>query len=816
MSKRARDMAMRYFNKGVSLIEKGLHEKALETLEKAEEQAKEADSPQIQVAVLQTYADILFAHDRKKEAIERYYTVSELIEEKPDYLSHEQRANMFSNMALALEKEGRKEEARDKYLISVENYRELLDKDTGNLPEISNAISTMNNMGALLAEMGKNKEAVYILVEALDLYGTPDSIEEKHQHKRTTILENLLNIPLEGTEGIDKNRYSELLEQYAEINDTNRGSLKMSTALRNVAHMNEKEGNTEDAFRKLEEALEIASNHFDRKADDPVSKKMLIDLLRDMNRLLENEEQSEKLLDMYDVVLRMSRKLLASMPENTSYQLNVAFSLNIIANLLKDTGRIEEAIGNMEESVAISLNVLEKEKDDSLSVQAIVAMTEDMLELIAMSDDNSKKLELYSRFDEKLKACGEENLDTGLISATIATESGRILSENGNYPGALESFKKALHTYETVRHATGDVSKMNDILENVAETQRSMGLADEALGSYMKLVKIGVSPEKYSKKIDEILQDKEKLAVEKGNIEMLKREYEKIIDSRTEMLGLIPDNDGKNTENIRQLQEKIADLMAGTGQEREALQMYELLQETDDSDRYKNKIIKTLEKINLSATGRHEADELETLEFLISKYNSLVKTAEKDSSVIERRAGLIEKMAHVLSEKGEAEKSGDMFENALHAYTDLSELQPENATPIEKIAAIHVRIAEIATGTGNGEEAERRYENALENYRFLLITNPSSISYQLDYAGILDGMGALYLNMALHAEAKRSYEGALKAYGEVMESEPGNRAFRTNVTITLENLGYVLELMGRKEDAMWMYENARKINDGIE
>lgn len=813
MSKKARDMAMRHFNKGVDLVEKGLHEKALQTLEQAEKEAKESDSPDLLTVVLQTYGDMLFSSERAAEALERYYAASEILEKNPDFLPPGQRANMFSNMALILEKKGKKEEALDKYNIAVENYRDISDSADY---DISNAVSTMNNMGALLGETGRLAEAYEILNEALNLLDSYGTDNEPQQQKRITVLENIFNIPLEETEDIDKNRYSELIEQFILIDDTNRGSLKMSKALRNIALIHEKQGEKEAALKKLEDALEIASGHFDRNADDPVSRKMLVDILRDMNRLLEDEKQSEKLLEMYGTILQMSRKLLASMPENTSYQLNVAFSLNIIGNLLRNEGRVAEATEKIKESVDIAVDVFEKEKDDSSSVRVVVSIIEDMLDIIDITDNGSSRLELYSSLESKLRVFGEDNLEIGLIVASICSGKGKILNSRQRYAEALESFGKALVIYETVRHATGDISDMEYVLEDMAQTQTGMGLADEALESYMRLVKLGTSAEKYAAHIERILQEKEKAAMEKGNIEIMRREYEKIIGIRTDMLGLIPDDAGKNAENIRLLQEKIADIMAATDKIAEALQMYEQLQEADGSDRYTSKIIKTLEKMNSRGSWQQDESDLEKLQFMLSRYESILGNSERNSVLMQKRAGLIEKIAFVLLEKGETDKSGGMYRDALKVYAGISEIEPANAYPVERIAAIHARMAEIAGNCGNTEEAESRYESSLQTYNMLMDANPASISYRLDYAGILDGMGAFYLKMSLHSRAKTSYEKALKAYGDLMDFDPSNSSFRENVTITLENLGYVLELMGRKEDAMWMYENARKLHEGIE
>jgi len=820
MSKRARDMAFRHFNKGVSLIEKGLHEDALKSFEQAEEQAKEAESPQILVAVLQTYADLLFSHDKKNAAVERYITASDILEKNPKYLAPEQRASMFSNMGTALENIEKKEEARDKYEISAQIYRELIEKEPSNTSHISNAVSTLNNMGALLAEMGENDEALERFEEAFTLYEKTSENEKddpEYQLKRITILGNLLNIPVESASKMDGERYGQLLEMYLEeTRENNVESSKVPRALQNFARILENEGKHDAAYMKLQETLEIVSKQFDEDPDDPVNRKMLSKLLRDMNWLLENEEQSDKLLEKHELILEMSRKLLASMPSNTSYQLNVAFSLDIIGNLLKERGRIEEAMQRIEESVDIALQALQIELEDDSSLQAGVSIIEDMLALVEQTDDIDTKLGFYEKLETKILTVSQESLEFGLINAGICYEIAKIFTEKGAYTEALENFKKALMTFETVTHATGDDSKMNEVLENIAQTQLSLGQIDDALSSYIQLIKTGCSDRGYTDRIDEILLEKEKRASNTGNVEVLRKEYENILDIRTELLGLVPDENGKDASKIKELQEKIADIMLAMGQNREALQVYEQLHETENTNIYLPKILKVLEKIKLSADTKQESEELEILEFLLTKYNKLLETNGNDVSIHIKRAYLIENIAQALSEKGETEESGYMCNYALDAYKVLAELETENMFPIERVAALHAKVAELATSQNNVDEAKARYEMSLETYRSLMDLSPSNTAHKLDYAGVLDGIASFFLSVEMHTDAKKSYETALKTYAEIMELEPDNPAYRSNVTITLQNLGYTLELMGRKEDALWMYETARKIDEGIE
>ena len=815
MSKRARDMAYRHFNKGVSLIEKGQHENALEILKQAAEQAKEADSPQIEVAVLQTYADLLFSQGKKEEALERYIKAADIVENDPDFLLPEQRANMFSNMALVLENAGRKIEAGDRYSIAAQNYRDLVQKDPSNDSHIANMVSTLNNMGALFAETGKYDRAFDAFDEALKLQeGMDGETQDENSilQKKKTIRENLLNIPLENASEMEKEKYEKLLQLYMEeAENEGEKSLKVAVILQNSAHVLENEGEKDAAFSKLEEALEIASKFIDNEEKAESGRKTSIGILRDMNRLLESEEENQKLMEKYGLILEESRKILASEPENTSYQLNVAFSLDIIGNLLKESGNIADAIRNIEESVDIVVNALQNEIDDDSTIHAAVAIIEDMLSLAELEEENESKLNLYRQLGDKIGKSGQDNLELGLISADICRETGLILAEEKKYPEALENFKKALSIYETVKHATGDDSKMNEVLKNTAMAQFDLGRYDEALISYMQLIKSGDTGREISDRVDIILLELEKKADNIGDVEYISKEYDRILEIRTELLGIMPDLEGKNAERIKEIQGKKADIMVAMGQLIEALDLYEQLQENEKSGRYIPKIIKLLEKMEMSASNEQIDKKLETLKFLLSKYNVLVEKHPDNIQILFNKASVIDGIAYTLSEKGETEESGYMCNYALEAYSELAALEPENMYPVERIAALNTRLAELAVGAGIANEAEQRFLTSLETYRNLMNADPSNIEYELDHAGVLDGMGAFFLNAGMYGEAKKSYENALRSYASIMDQNPENMTYKSYVTITLENLGYVLELMGRKDDANWMYESAKRI-----
>jgi tetratricopeptide (TPR) repeat protein len=223
--------------------------------------------------------------------------------------------------------------------------------------------------------------------------------------------------------------------------------------------------------------------------------------------------------------------------------------------------------------------------------------------------------------------------------------------------------------------------------------------------------------------------------------------------------------------------------------------------------------------MEMSVSKEEIGKKLETLKFLLSKYNVLADKYSDNIQILVNKASVIDGIAYALSEREESEESAHMYNCALEAYSELAALEPENLFSVERIAALNSRLAELAVGAGIANEAEKRFITSLETYRNLMNADPSNIEYELDHAGVLDGMGSFFLNAGMYSEAKKSYENALRSYAAIMDQNPDNRTYRSYVRITLENLGYVLELMGRNDDANWMYESAKRIeeeNQGIE
>ncbi|MGB9928441.1 MAG: tetratricopeptide repeat protein [Methanosarcina sp.] len=168
-------LLLKQIHSAVSQIKKGKLDKALETLDKAENAARKAKANDALYYVLFTRGSILYTASKYDEALETYEKTlivgEELLKtdpENPDYLHY--RGTVLSNTANLLKKKGEKARAAEYYFQARQTYLSLMTKDPDNAVFNSYAGENLNNYAVLLAETGSFSQACEVLKEAIGIY----------------------------------------------------------------------------------------------------------------------------------------------------------------------------------------------------------------------------------------------------------------------------------------------------------------------------------------------------------------------------------------------------------------------------------------------------------------------------------------------------------------------------------------------------------------------------------------------------------------------------------------------------------------------
>ena len=178
-------LLLKQIHSAVSQIKKGKLDKALETLDKAENASRKVKANDALYYVLFTRGSILYTASKYDEALETYEKTlivgEELLKtdpENPDYLHY--RGTVLSNTANLLKKKRENARAVNHYSQAKQIYSNLMLKDPNNAVFCSYAGENLNNYAALLAETCSFSEGCEILKEAIEIY--EKLLEEKPEN----------------------------------------------------------------------------------------------------------------------------------------------------------------------------------------------------------------------------------------------------------------------------------------------------------------------------------------------------------------------------------------------------------------------------------------------------------------------------------------------------------------------------------------------------------------------------------------------------------------------------------------------------------
>lgn len=173
-----REEAIKYFNRTVDLMQEGKPEESLESLQKAEKAAQEAESGAILFHTLKARGQILQSLGRLEEAMETYSfslkTSEELLSEDPEnelYIDTVRlNLNNIGNLGNIFQRMGNFAFSKECYEIGLEACQKLRDSYPENEFYCMYIGNTLNNLGELLFSMGRIEEAQEKYEKALGIY----------------------------------------------------------------------------------------------------------------------------------------------------------------------------------------------------------------------------------------------------------------------------------------------------------------------------------------------------------------------------------------------------------------------------------------------------------------------------------------------------------------------------------------------------------------------------------------------------------------------------------------------------------------------
>lgn len=834
MSKQSRDKAVRNLNKGVSLIEKGLDAEALETLELAERQARESDMPGIYISVLRTYADLLFSMVQDDAAFEKYKIAAVIDNELATrgYKNFEQRAGIFGNLGIIQEKKGSRDEARTCYEISVQAYDKILGSDMDNMTLRSNAASTLNNLGALLAEDEENEAAQKNFEKALRILRERPELTARAtalQFKIATILENIINLETAtSSTRVSEEEHKQLVDTYRSIIDIDPTEFykeRLAFALISYADVLNAAGRGPEAKSLYEEAQEIQQQFAD-----------------------ENEE--------YITVMGIN--------EDTSEKEQSYASVGLPVNeeIVCDMGTANVATGSVEETEDMVAQKMCADEDEQYTAEEDFVRAEDILELDAsprLSDDGrpvdmgavelttvasttqeKNEAEAFTSLTEDIKGCAKDRLMDSLHKLQKALEEDPdnartradailVLRELNTVMEEEETSEQKIRDYE-------HVVRLCELLQNAVPSNMTYGLnlafaldirgkmlaelhddsralhdLISATDIVLDLLHEDVHDEMYMLSARTIIDDLRQFSTLLSIRRLRATAYIALIDALNRFKeitggGTIRESSSSGSSVDKDIDNRdMADMLALTGR---------LL--LDEGER--TKALEYLEKAaamygNLGGEGDHRSKQAATLR---SAADILLETKEwgksldiyfnlcalepsvkghrdKADSIIlsmERNPGNAGNRSALI---GEYEKLLNAREKLVSIDADLRYLQ--NMIDLkEELANLLIDGGDISKGLGI--------------YLKLLAFDGKNPQYRLKVMRVLDRSKTSVPEMEDAGQKGRAYETMLQIYEKLAETDAENIYIKKDRVAVMESMAMLLDEQGSMQEARAYYEKA--------
>lgn len=239
-----REEAVKYFNETLDLMQKRENEEALESLQKAESAAQQAEDGPILFHILKVRGQLLQSLDMLEEALETYafsLIMSEkLLSEDPGNKLYTDtlrlNLNNLGNLGNTFQRMGNFSSSKQAYEIGLEICQFLLDSYPENEFYRMYAGNTLNNLGELLFTMGKPEEAKEKYEEALKTYAlllknSPDNPE--YVSDKAMTLNNLGTFYSEkGQKAEAKENFEKALEILKNLSKKEPGNEKLREEIR--------------------------------------------------------------------------------------------------------------------------------------------------------------------------------------------------------------------------------------------------------------------------------------------------------------------------------------------------------------------------------------------------------------------------------------------------------------------------------------------------------------------------------------------------------------------------------------------------------
>jgi tetratricopeptide (TPR) repeat protein len=739
-----------------SLFEKGKYEKALEILNKAEELAEKAKSPDLKCRVLLHKGEVMNAMGKPREAVDLYEKALELssrlfLRESQDSSTQSCLYNSIGLIANTIKEADNSSEAKKSYERINEYFKEIFDV-----------------YDRMIAKQPENTEYLLNYLKTLLNFTGYSSIFNKAE-KQTSLINNTL----------------ETFKKILNLQPEDQEILKRLDSFSKTFGQKFLDDELfEDAKKMYGKVQEIYRSLLEKNSDNELVIHYLVFSYSYLGDLHSEQGYPEKMEEIYHQALSILENNLRKNPENAAFFMDKGKLYEEIGINYSEGGNSEKANSYYGKALANFEAMKEKFMDDLDYHFQFVEIFDNLGKLFAKINniENAKKCYLNKiEIDKELFKKDPEDEDLGIEINETFMQIGNLYAEVENKEQAKEYYQKAIQGYEKLFSESPQATDFELYISDVLT----------ALGDlHAKVRPEGGVPDD-------------------SEFEIAREFYEKALKITEKEYARYPEDLLCRDELVRTLS-KLGDSFAAQDKYNDTIPFYRRIVEIkelaigDDSGNWIeiNTLANVLYKLG-SFYAKVGDVELEKEQYLkAAKFYSKVLQDKKLQLSIRKMLAIdlqLRGIAFLKLEKYDVAEellrlSLEFFENFYEKNSD----DPENYPYIYEA---FFQIVNLQKAQGNIEQAAKNLDSLLPIVEKLFNSNPEKFK-ALENSGIIyTRAGEVYSLNREYDKSKKAFEQNLGINKVLLEEEPGNFIYRENQAETFEKYAELLAKLGRKEEA---------------
>ncbi|MCD4808093.1 MAG: tetratricopeptide repeat protein, partial [Methanococcoides sp.] len=826
MSQRSKDMALRNFKKGMSLLDAGQQKDALEVLLVAEKQAKDADSIDLLINTLQSVAEIMESGGELDAALERYIEASELLDDlaksDPSFVEH--KALVMNKVATLLVNKGDIEHAGPFFEETVKAYDKLLSKEPNNVVNCSSASSALNDAATILAEIGQQKDAKERFERALKLSTkliVLDPLNNSNGVKALTIQTNLANLLYDmGLLEDARANFESAYGGYSGLlkNDTSDHSFRdhIIDILEKQVHVLLDMQEYDASSKKLHELLDMLQS---LAKDEPRFLEEITDSILGLVELARDNAGRGMLADArsrYEFTLTVLMDLIMDEPDNANFLPMVRTILTDMEDLLENDNDVDEIEVDLNFLISMyeKLSILDtsdlsyatkiSELNDRMvhlligagrfdDVRAKAALTlDDLMDLIQDDPKNVNLLSMIREMLDDMESLLDTNLDVNEHKSNLNTLIYMYENLSDIYPSDVSYVTKISDLDNCmIRH-----------LINAGRLAEARSKSDSTLYVLMDMMHEDPTNVTFLPMVLTILNDMESLL--ETDMDASKQESNlNALISIYEMLSNIDPSDFSHHVKIAVLNERMGRFLMNAGRLDDARSRYgstlnvltKLIKEEPDNVNFLS-IFRTIvnDMESLFEMSTDESEKVSELNVLISIYENLSILDPSDPSHNVKIAELNERVGNLLMNAGRLDAARAKYDSALTVLMDLIQVDSDNVTFHSMFRTLLADMEHLLTIDCADSEKEFDINVLISMYEKLSQLYPSDTSHHVKIAQLDQRMGNVLMNSGRLSAARSKYESTFNVLMDLINEDPGNVTFLSMVRTIVTDMEALIKM----------------------